>query len=112
MEQSRSGSGRSMRARDFLNKAMAIGRFILRFQGPGPRPDEDVEHIRALRDATVLDSSARMLLVEAPEAEIRALVDTMPYWVMAPEQLIRLPDLRPKLRRGQKGKLKSKPGMK
>lgn len=76
-----------------------MGRFILRFRGTGPKPAEDVEHIRALPNISVLDdSSPRMLLVEAPEAELKALIDSMSGWVMTPERMIPLPDPRPKLR--------------
>jgi hypothetical protein len=39
-----------------------------------------------------------MLLVEAPEAELKALIDSMSGWVMTPERMIPLPDPRPKLR--------------
>jgi len=78
---------------------MPMGRFILRFRGTGPKPAEDIERIHALPQATVLDdSSPRMLLVEAPEAELKALIDLMPGWVMTPERMIPLPDPRPKLR--------------
>ncbi len=74
-----------------------MDRFILRFQGSGPKPAEDIERIRTLSNTTVLDdSSPRMILVEAPEAELKALVDTMPGWVISKERTIPLPDL-PKL---------------
>jgi hypothetical protein len=79
---------------------MSMSRFILRFRGTGLKPAEDVERICALRNTTVLDdSSPRMLLVEAPEAELKALVDAMPGWVMTQERMISLPDPRPKPRR-------------
>ena len=75
-----------------------MSRFILRYRGTGAKPAADVERIQALANMTILDaSSARMLLVEAPQAELQALVDSMPAWVMAPEQMIPLPDPRPKL---------------
>jgi len=75
-----------------------MSRFILRFRGQGPKPVEDVERIRALPETTVLDDASRMLLVEAPEAELKAAIDAMPDWVMTEERMIPLPDPRPKLR--------------
>lgn len=75
-----------------------MGRFILIFRGKGPKPVEDVERFRALRNTTVLDySSPRMILVEAPDAELKALVDTMAGWVISKEKMIQLPDLRLKI---------------
>lgn len=75
-----------------------MGRFILIFRGKGPKPVEDVKRFRALRNTTVLDeSSSRMILVEAPDAELKALVDTMPEWIITQEKTIQLPDLRPKI---------------
>ncbi len=79
-----------------------MNRFILRFRGSGPKPVEDIERIRALRGTVVLDdSSPRMLLVEAPQAELKALIDALPNWSMTPERMIPVPDPRPKLRRGK-----------
>ena len=40
-----------------------------------------------------------MLLVESDPETIRGLVDTLPNWVMAPEQTLTLPDPRPKVER-------------
>lgn len=76
-----------------------VERHILRYKGPGPKPDADVERIRALPDTIVLDDSSRMLLVESPEAKLRALIDSMPDWVMSPEQTFKLPDPHPKILR-------------
>jgi len=48
----------------------------------------------------VLDeSSPRMLLVEGPGTRLKALVESMPEWVLTPERMIPLPDLRPKPRK-------------
>jgi hypothetical protein len=73
-------------------------KFILRFRGKGPVPPEDVKRIRALPHITILDDSSRMLLVEGPEAELKALVAQMPDWIMSEERMITLPDPRPNLR--------------
>jgi hypothetical protein len=40
-----------------------------------------------------------MLLVEAPEAGLKALVETMPEWILTPERTIPLPDPRVKPRK-------------
>jgi hypothetical protein len=74
-------------------------RFILRYKGSGPKPDEDVARISSLPNTTVLDDSPRMLLVGAPEPELRELIGSMPDWVMSPEQTIKIPEPRPKILR-------------
>ena len=71
----------------------------MRYKGSGPRPDEDVARISSLPDTTVLDHTPRMLLVGAPEPELRALIGSMPDWVMSPEQTIKIPEPRPKILR-------------
>ena len=78
-------------------------RFILRYRGPAPEAAKDIERIRALRQVKVLDdSSPRMLLVEAPEAKMNSLMASMSGWIMTPEQMVSLPDPRPKPRRVKK----------
>ena len=76
-----------------------MGRFILRFNGVGEKPAEDVQRIRSLPNATVLDDSARMILIEAPDAAIAELVKLLPQWGVSQESLVPLPDSRPKLRK-------------
>jgi hypothetical protein len=78
-----------------------MSRFILRFRGKGPKPTQDVERIRALPNTEVIDDSSRMILVEAPEAELKAAVASMPQWMVTEERVISLPDPRPKLRQDQ-----------
>lgn len=77
-----------------------MDRFIVRYKGAGLKPQQDVARIRALPQTTVLDDSARMLLVAAPEAELRSLIDALSDWVMSAEQTLTLPDPRPKVLRG------------
>jgi hypothetical protein len=78
-----------------------MSRFILRYRGKGLKPPEDVDRIRSLEDIEVLDeSSPRMLLVEGPEAGLKALVESMSQWVLTPERMIPLLNPRPKLRKG------------
>lgn len=73
-------------------------RFILRYTGSGRTPAEDVDRIRSSSDINVLDSSPRMLLVEAQEIPLRSLVQSIPEWVVSEEQMIVRRDPRPKLR--------------
>ncbi len=81
-----------------------MARFIVRYIGTGPRPASDVERIRATEELTVIDeSSSRMLLVEASEERVKEIVGSLPGWIWSPERTIRLPDPRPKPRRGPKG---------
>lgn len=63
-------------------------------------PAEDMLRIRSVPSVTILDrASDRMMLVDAPEAELRAAVEQMPGWVLVPEQTVPLPDTRKKVRR-------------
>jgi hypothetical protein len=75
-----------------------MNKYILRYRGEGMRPEEDVELIRSLPKTAVLDDSGRMLLVEAPEDDLRMALQSLPDWVMAEEKFIPLPDPRPKVR--------------
>jgi hypothetical protein len=77
---------------------MSAARFILRYTGKGPIPARDRERIRDSPGAHILDDSSRMLLVEAPEDTMEALISSMPDWVSARERTIKMPDPRPKLR--------------
>ena len=73
-----------------------MGRFILRFQGPGPKPAEDVARLCRLAGAKVLDdSSPRMVLVEAPEDALRAALGQTAGWVMSRERSYSLPPSHP-----------------
>lgn len=73
---------------------MAKARFVLRYRGEGGAPEADVARVQELDDATVVDSSARMLLVESHPEPLRRLVDTLPDWVMGAEQTYAVPDTR------------------
>lgn len=80
-----------------------MDRFILRYRGPVAHLAEELERIRDWPEVAIIDaSSPYMLLVEAPEIELTALIDQMPDWVMAREQKVPLPNPRPKVRRGVK----------
>lgn len=73
---------------------MARSRFILRYRGQGRAPDADVTQVSGLAEAVVVDSTAKMLLIESDPAPLQALVDSLDGWVMAPERAFALPDTR------------------
>jgi len=73
---------------------VATQRFVLRYGGDGPKPEADVERVRALTGAVVVDSSSRMLLVDSYPEQLRDLVESLPGWVMAPEQTYEVPHTR------------------
>ncbi|HEX2048610.1 MAG TPA: hypothetical protein VHF27_12660 [Acidimicrobiales bacterium] len=73
---------------------MARTRFVLRYRGEGPKPDEDVARLHELSDAVVVDSTSRMLVVEAEPEPLRNLVDALPDWVIGPDMSYEVPDTR------------------
>lgn len=73
-------------------------RFILRFEGNGDSPVDDLERIRTLPDLKVVDDSSRMLLVEAPQEVVTKLVETLPEWSLSKERFVPVPDVRPRVR--------------
>ena len=75
---------------------MAAGRYILRFRGRGQAPDADVARIE--REVKVVDRSPRMLLVEASGPRLARLVEALPRWVAAEEQMVPVPATRPRVR--------------
>ena len=77
---------------------MPTGRYILRYRGEGPIPALDVERIRSLDGVKVVDSTPRMLLVEAPPDVLKQLVGSKPQWVLTEERMIPLPDTKRKIR--------------
>ena len=73
---------------------MGTSRFVLRYRGAGPLPEDDVARVAELPAAVLVDASPRMLLVESDGDALQQLVDSLPDWVMAPEQGFPLPDTR------------------
>jgi hypothetical protein len=69
-------------------------RFILRYRGDGEIPQADAARVHGLDDAVVVGESPRMLLVESEPEPLRALVESLPDWMMAPEQQYGVPDAR------------------
>jgi hypothetical protein len=72
---------------------------VLRYCGDGPKPDADVARVHELSDAVVVDSTSRMLLVEAEPQPLRELVDGLPDWVIGPDAAYQVPDTRKKVLR-------------
>lgn len=73
---------------------MATERFVLRYRGEGAIPEADVARVRSLPGATVVDSTPRMLVVEAEPEPLRRLADSLPRWVVGQEQTYAVPDTR------------------
>lgn len=78
---------------------MTRARFVLRYRGEGAKPDADVAKVQEVADAVVVDSSSRMLVVEAEPEPLRHLVDALPDWVMGPDVRYEVPDTRKKVAR-------------
>lgn len=74
-------------------------RFIVRYRGQGARPQDAVERICAIGGASVLEDSGRMMLVEAPEQELRKALGPEPDWIVMPEVKYEVPDTRQKVRK-------------
>lgn len=81
------------------SKVEAVGatRFVLRYRGEGPKPEADVAMLQELADAVIVDSSGRMLVVEAKAKPLRDLVEALPGWVMGPDVSYEVPDTRKKV---------------
>ena len=69
---------------------------MLRYRGEGSKPEADVAKVRQLVDA-VVNSSSRMLVVEAEPEPLRELVDGLAEWVMGPDLQYEVPDTRKKI---------------
>jgi hypothetical protein len=73
-----------------------MARFVLRYTGTGPVPASDVDRVRMR--ARVVDAHGRTLLVEGSRARLAALADDLPGWVAAPETVVPLPPVRPRVK--------------
>jgi hypothetical protein len=75
-----------------------MGRFILRYQGKGAKPQDDVQRLLTLSGAKLVDESPRMLLVDAPVAEaLQSAVESADGWSMDAERSVELPPTHPNL---------------
>ena len=77
-----------------MSSGKVTPQFVLRYRGEGPIPDADAAKVHELEEAVVVDSSSRMLVVESEPEALRALVATLPNWIMAPVQQYGVPDTR------------------
>jgi hypothetical protein len=71
-----------------------MARFVVRYRGAGDRPREALQRVQSIEGAQVLDDTGRMMLVEAPEHELRSALGTDADWVLSPEVNYPLPDTR------------------
>ncbi len=79
-------------------------RFILKFRGQGPKPANAVERIRSVPSFKILDeSSPRMMLVDAPEPDLRRILESLPDWKAYPEQTVSLEDPRQRIKSNSRG---------
>jgi hypothetical protein len=77
---------------------VATGRYVLRYRGEGDKPAGDVAHLRAAPDATVVNESPKMVVVEGEPEALGRLVDSMPGWeLLGPERTYEVPDTRKKI---------------
>lgn len=76
-----------------------MSRFILRYRGRGARPQDVVGKILAIGGAAVLEDSDRMILVDAPEQELRKALGSEADWIVTPEVKYEVPDTRKKVRK-------------
>lgn len=60
-----------------------------------------VEQIRALPGGTILETTDKMLLVEAAEDDLRRLLGAGSQWLIAPQQTYELPEHPPRVSRGE-----------
>jgi hypothetical protein len=76
-------------------------RWVLRRTGgdSASAPDALHAHLQTLAGVQVLDASARMMLVDAPQDVLQQAVGAHQGWEMAPETITPLPDTRAKIRR-------------
>jgi hypothetical protein len=81
-----------------------MAHYILRYRGAGAIPEGDVEHIRAQRDVQILDTSPRMLLIDAPRDDMQTLAASLADWVVTPETTYTVPDPRPHVVAGGSGR--------
>jgi hypothetical protein len=74
-----------------------MNRCILRFSGTGMSPAEVTEHLQSMADVVVLDSSAKMFLIEGNQPDLELAVQSMAGWQLTPERFTPLPNPRKKI---------------
>jgi hypothetical protein len=65
-----------------------LHRFVLRYRGDGQAPADDVARIEG--EVSLLDRTARMVLVEASGRQVADLIAALPRWAAAEERMFRL----------------------
>jgi hypothetical protein len=70
-----------------------VVRFVLRYRGKGEYPAATIQRIRAI-GGSIIEDTGRMLLVEAPERELREALESERDWLLTPETAYALPDPR------------------
>jgi hypothetical protein len=78
-----------------------MDRFVLHYEGEGPKPAADVERIRALPDTDVLDEARSTLLIQAPEEAVDQLAKTLPRWFVTRERPVKRPATQKRVRRAR-----------
>jgi hypothetical protein len=73
-------------------KFQVMSRFVVRYRGPGKRPQETVDRLEA-GGTSILEDSGRMMLVEASEQTLRHALDSAD-WVVSEERQYSVPDVR------------------
>jgi hypothetical protein len=74
-----------------------MNRCILRFSGAGMSPSEVTEHLQGMAGVAVLDSSAKMFLIEGNQSDLELAAQSMRGWQLIPEQFTPLPNPRKKV---------------
>ncbi|HET7489667.1 MAG TPA: hypothetical protein VFJ85_17195 [Acidimicrobiales bacterium] len=74
-----------------------MARFVLRYRGDGSPPAADVAAVRDEPGVVVVESSGRMVLVEAEPGTVEGLRARLAEWLVAPEQTYQVPDTRRKV---------------
>lgn len=71
-----------------------MDRFILRFTGTASPPPGEIQRIRSVANIRIIDSSPRMILVEASAEALERALGTLPGWRIVRERTVPLPDTR------------------
>ena len=76
-----------------------MSRFVIRYNGPGTKPPNDVDLVRGQSALKVIDESARMLLVESDNGTIDHLRRNLSDWQITAETSFTIPDPRHQIKR-------------
>ena len=73
-----------------------MARFILRYSGAAA-PPEHARVVAGTPNIKVIDSSPKMMLIEADEEEAKQLPGRLPGWNLYPEVHYKIPDTRKRI---------------